>query len=356
MTAGKAGFWHGRRVFLTGHTGFKGAWLSLWLQQLGAHVTALSLAPLTQPSLFELARTAEGLDSHQGDIRDFAKLSSALRESQASVVFHLAAQSIVTEGYRDARATFATNLTGTLNLLDAIRNCPEVRAAVIVTSDKCYAPSLQGRALTESAPLGGNEPYSASKACAEIAVRCWRESFFGGPEAPRIATARAGNVIGGGDWSPYRLLPDLFTAYAAGETPTLRMPGAVRPWQHVLDALHGYLMLAEALADTNGERHAGGWNFGPDADDEISVGEIARLTANLWGNGAQYKSAIENFQKETQTLRLDSTRSRNELGWQPRWKLDLALRHTTDWYRAWSQGQDMRTISLAQLNTYLAAT
>jgi len=348
-------FWCGRRVFVTGHTGFKGAWLCLWLQRVGAEVTAFSLDPPTQPNLFEAARVAQGIRSLHGDIRDYQALAGAMGESQASIVFHLAAQATVAEGYRDARDTFATNLTGTLNLLDAIRACPSVEAAVIVTSDKCYAPAPDGRALAEDAELGGHDPYSASKSCAEIAVRSWRESFFADPGAPHIATARAGNVIGGGDWSAHRLLPDMARAFAAGDAMSLRMPGAIRPWQHVLDALRGYLMLAERLSGADGGRFAAGWNFGPGIEGELSVAEVAQRAASLWGGDARCVPAAGNFQKETLALRLDASRARAELGWQPRWDLDVALRHTVQWYRAWALQQDMRAATLTQLDDYLAA-
>lgn len=350
----KANFWQGRRVFLTGHTGFKGAWLALWLQKVGAEVTAFSLAAPTQPNLFEVARIPEGLNSLHGDIRDYAALARALRDSRASIVFHLAAQSTVADGYRDARGTFATNLTGTLNLLDAIHACPGIDAAVLVTSDKCYAPG-SGQPLAEDAPMGGRDPYSASKSCAEIAVQSWRDSFFAAAASTRLATARAGNVIGGGDWSAHRLLPDLVRAFSSGTALNLRMPDAVRPWQHVLDALHGYLLLAERLAGTDGKDFASGWNFGPAADDQRTVIEVARCAATLWGDNAECTTAEANFQKETLTLRLDPSRAQRELGWQPHWPLDTALRQTIDWYRAWISGADMRAVSLAQLDNYLEA-
>lgn len=348
------GFWNGRKVFLTGHTGFKGGWLALWLRKVGAEVTAFSLEPPTRPSLFDVANVARGIDSRHGDIRDFEALARALKESRASIVFHLAAQATVAEGYRDARGTFAINVSGTLNLLDAIRDCPEIEAAVIVTSDKCYAPRLDGKSLVEDSPLGGRDPYSASKSCAEIAVQSWRESFFAKPGAPRIATARAGNVIGGGDWGAHRLLPDMMRAFASGEPLSLRMPNAIRPWQHVLDAVHGYLLLAEELAGASGMNVAGGWNFAPAEADQLSVAEIAKRAVAIWGNGAACMAAADNFQKETLALRLDASHARRELGWQARWSLDLALRHTVEWYQAWARNDDMRRVTLAQLDNYLA--
>ena len=348
-------FWKGRRVFLTGHTGFKGAWLALWLQKLGAEVTAFSLAPPTQPNLFDSAQVANGITSIHGNIRDYEVLAAALRNSNAGIVFHLAAQATVADGYRDARGTFATNLTGTLNLLDAMRDCPAVEAAIIVTSDKCYAPSRAGKPLCEDDPLGGKDPYSASKGCVEIATASWRESFFSADDSPRIATARAGNVIGGGDWGSHRLLPDMVRAFAAGEALSLRMPEAIRPWQHVLDALHGYLLLAEHLVSTEGARFASGWNFGADDADHLSVLEVSRRAAALWGNGARFACAAENFQKETMTLRLDASRARAELRWTSRWPLDTALRRTVEWYQAWQNGSDMRAMTLAQIDDYRAA-
>ncbi|MFA7293721.1 MAG: CDP-glucose 4,6-dehydratase [Rhodocyclaceae bacterium] len=349
-------FWKGRQVFLTGHTGFKGAWLALWLQKMGARVTAFSLEPPTQPSLFETARVAQRITSIHGDIRDYDALNATLRGSRASIVFHLAAQAIVADGYRFARDTFATNVTGTVNLLEALRDNPTVDAAVVVTSDKCYVPAPDGAPLLEGNPLGGKDPYSASKSCAEIATASWRESFFNTEDSPRIAAARAGNVIGGGDWAAHRLLPDLVRAFAAGQAPMLRMPGAIRPWQHVLDALSGYLLLAEHLCGKDGACLARAWNFGPADADHLTVGEVAAHCADLWGDGARIEVAAANFQKETETLRLDATQARETLGWHPRWSADDALRRALDWYRAWySQPGDtarMRAITLAQIDDY----
>ena len=352
------GFWRGRRVFLTGHTGFKGAWLSLWLQKVGAEVTAYSLAPPTQPSLFEAARVAQGITSIHGDIRDYEALEAALRESGASIVVHLAAQATVADGYRSPRDTFATNVTGTLNLLDAMRECPAVEAAVVVTSDKCYVPSHSGTPLREGDPLGGKDPYSASKSCAEVATASWRESFFTAGNSPRVATARAGNVIGGGDWAAHRLLPDIVRAFHAGNPLSLRMPGAVRPWQHVLEALAGYLLLAEHLCGKEGVRHAQAWNFGPAEADQLTVGEVAERCARLWGGNARVEVAATNFQKETETLRLDATHARLALGWKTRWDAEEALRRTLDWYRAWyagtGSGDHIRALTLSQIDDYIA--
>lgn len=353
------GFWQDRRIFLTGHTGFKGAWLALSLQKIGARVTAFSLAPPTRPNLFEAACVGQGIESIHGDIRDYTALADELQASGASIVFHLAAQAIVAEGYRSPRDTFATNLTGTVNLLDAMRDCPTLEAAVVVTSDKCYVPSVTNTLLREVDPLGGKDPYSASKSGAEIATTSWRESFFNAEGSPRVATARAGNVIGGGDWAEHRLLPDIVRAFHAGKPLSLRMPGAIRPWQHVLDALAGYLQLAECLCGTDGARHARAWNFGPAPADHLTVGEVAERCAAAWGGNARVEIANTNFQKETETLRLDATLARQVLGWKPRWRAEEALRQTLDWYRAWyadSDGSRTRALTLAQIDDYMATT
>ncbi len=349
-------FWAGRDVFVTGHTGFKGAWLSLWLQQMGAKVTGFSLASPTTPNLFEAAQIADGMTSVIGDVRDFELLVATLRKSRASIVFHLAAQSIVSEGYRLARETFAINLTGTVNLLEAIRECENIAAAVIITSDKCYAPSASATPLIEGDPLGGKDPYSASKSCAEIAVASWRHSFFTESQSTRIATARAGNVIGGGDWSVHRLLPDIARAFIANEALKLRMPNAIRPWQHVLDALSGYLQLAEKLCADDGVNFARAWNFGPVAADHLTALQVAERCAKLWGETARVEIAASNFQYETQNLRLDTALAHQLLNWYPTWSADEALRQTLSWYRQWpgasADTQRIRSMTVAQINEY----
>jgi CDP-glucose 4,6-dehydratase len=346
-------FWRGRSVFLTGHTGFKGSWLALWLQALGARVTGYALAPPTEPSLFVQAGVAGGMDSIIGDIRDYDALHATLRASGAEVVFHLAAQALVAEGYRAPRDTFGANLTGTVNLLDAMRDCPTVKAAVIVTSDKCYAPAAGAAWHTEDDPLGGNDPYSASKACAEIAAASWRASYFETPRGPLLATARAGNVIGGGDWAAHRLLPDIVRAFGADRPAVLRMPHAVRPWQHVLEPLAGYLLLSQRLA-AGDARCAAAWNFGPAAEDHIDVATVAGQCTRLWGDGASVATEPVDFPHESPVLRLDASRARRELGWQPRWRAAAALQQTLVWYREQAAGGDARTLTLAQIRDHQA--
>lgn len=358
LVAMDAAFWAGRRVFLTGHTGFKGAWLTMLLQRLGAEVTGYSLLPPTQPSLFESAALGHTMTSIIGDIRDYERIASALQQSRASVVFHLAAQSIVAQGYHAPRDTFSTNLTGTINLLDAVRDSSTVQAIVVVTSDKCYVPAANGSALIEGDPLGGRDPYSASKGCAEIATNSWRESFFSGPQCARIATARAGNVIGGGDWSAHRLLPDIANAFLSRQTLKLRMPDAVRPWQHVLDALCGYVQLTQALLGENGCDYARAWNFGPAEGDHFTVRELANRCAAIWGDDAQIEIAATNFQQETLNLRLDASAAEHHLHWHPRWTADMALRATLEWYRAWhansADAQKIHDLCVSQIESYLS--
>jgi CDP-glucose 4,6-dehydratase len=341
-------FWRDKRVFLTGHTGFKGGWLALWLNLLGAKVTGYALPPATTPNLFELARVGKTLDSIIGDIRDPNALRTALAAARPQIILHLAAQALVAEGYADPVSTYATNVMGTVNLLEAARQLPDLDAIVVVTSDKCYENPETARAHVESDPLGGYDPYASSKACAEIAVAAWRRSFF--PERPAIATARAGNVIGGGDWAAHRLVPDLLAAFAANEPARLRNPHAIRPWQHVLEPLAGYLRLAEEIvADP---ALSGPWNFGPELEDCVSVGELAEQLCALWPCSRYAVEKAPAFPHEAALLRLDAARAKAHLDWRPRWRLPEALRQTVAWQRAWRDGEDMRDFCYKQIGQY----
>jgi CDP-glucose 4,6-dehydratase len=348
-------FWRDRRVFLTGHTGFKGSWLALWLRVLGARVTGFALPPPTNPSLFELAGVGHDMRSVLGDVRDAEALSRAMREADAEVVLHLAAQPLVRASYDAPLETFSTNVMGTANLLEAVRRSPGVRSVVIVTTDKCYENREQPWGYREADPLGGHDPYSSSKACTELVVSSFRASYFAtaasGGHAAAIATARAGNVIGGGDWAAERLVPDLLAAFEAGVPATIRHPGAVRPWQHVLEPLRGYLELAERL-HTGGQAYAEAWNFGPGEDDAQPVAWIADTLAGLWGRGASWQAPAGLHPHETHCLRLDSSKARARLGWRPAMRLPDALASVAEWALARKAGADLRTLTLDQISTY----
>lgn len=331
-------FWRGKRVFLTGHTGFKGSWLALWLQQLGAQVTGYALPPTTTPSLFELAGVAKYMHSILEDIRNPAALQQALETARPEIILHLAAQALVSDGYTDPVGTYATNVMGTINLLEQARQLSDVRAIVIVTTDKCYENLESTHAYVESDALGGHDPYSSSKACTEIVAASWRRSFFTSGQAA-IATARAGNVIGGGDWAPHRLVPDLLQAFTKGEEARLRNGQAVRPWQHVLEPLAGYLILAEQLWDDRSRACA--WNFGPELEDCVSVAELAELLGRLWPRGGRHTIQASPLPHEAGLLRLDASRAKQLLGWKPRWHLKEALRQTVEWHQAWLGGSSM---------------
>jgi CDP-glucose 4,6-dehydratase len=348
-------FWRNRRVLLTGHTGFKGAWLSLWLHSLGARLTGISLAaPPTEPSLYELARVGDGMAlSVACDIRDSDALARALVEAAPEIVIHMAAQPLVRRSFAAPSHTYETNVMGTLNVLDAIRACPAVRAVVIVTSDKCYAPSESPRAHRESDPLGGHDPYSSSKAAAELLTSAYRHSFFSDPSSPRLATARAGNVIGGGDFSADRLIPDIARAAAGGETLRLRNPSAVRPWQHVLSPLSGYLVLAQALLAS--PDHARAWNFGPHDADSHTVERVVRRVSELWPGGVPWAVDDGDHPRETSYLTLDSSLARARLGWAPLLSLEPGLVATVAWYRALGEGADMRAVTLGQIESLVHA-
>lgn len=345
-------FWQGRRVFLTGHTGFKGGWLALWLTSMGAEVTAYALAPDTTPNLHGLARVGDAVREHIGDIRDGAALAAAMCSADPEVVFHLAAQALVRRGYREPLATLESNVMGTAHVLEAARTCPHLRAVVVVTSDKCYANQEWLWGYRETDPLGGDDPYSASKACAEIVSRAWRQSFFA--EGAAIATVRAGNVIGGGDWSEDRLIPDAVRAFAAGQPITLRNPTATRPWQHALEALSGYLMLAERLVG-EGRAWEGAWNFGPAEEDVQPVASVLDLFARAWGGDAHWQQEPGSQPHEAGRLTLVSSKSRGALGWRPRWGLQECIALTAAWYRAWLAGEDMRAVTHAQIGGYASS-
>lgn len=337
------GIWSGRSVFVTGHTGFKGGWLSLWLSRLGADVHGFALDPRAGPSMFGAARVAEAVASdRRGDIRDADAVASAIRAVGPSVVFHLAAQPLVLESFAHPLATFETNVMGTANVLEAARAIPEMEAVVAITTDKVYRNPETGHPFREAAPLGGDaDPYSASKAASEMVAASWRRSFLAG-SGIRVATARAGNVIGGGDWSPNRLVPDSLTAFSEGREVVLRHPGAVRPWQHVTEPLAGYLLLAEGLLKGRDDL-ARAWNYGPEPSDEATVGDVAVRLANVWGPQARVRFPNDpdiRQPHEAGLLRLDSTAIRAATGWRPRWPLDEALRRTVGWWRAWSAGKD----------------
>jgi CDP-glucose 4,6-dehydratase len=343
-----------RRVLITGHTGFKGAWLSLWLQSLGAELTGLAPGPPTQPSLYDVAEVAGGMREHALDIRDAEAVAAAVRECAPEVVLHLAAQPMVRRSLRDPAMTYAVNVMGTVNVLEAVRlHGSEVRSVVVVTSDKCYEnDGLAARAFVEGDPLGGDDPYSSSKACAELIAAAYQRSYFAADGSPRLATARAGNVIGGGDWGEDRLIPDVVRAVESGRPLRLRNPASVRPWQHVLNPLSGYLRLAERLWHGEGAR---AWNFGPPEREARPVGWIVEQLAALWGGALRWELDPSANPPEARRLRLDSSAAEGELEWRTVWTLERGLELLVDWHRAQMRGEEMRGVSLAQIARFAAA-
>ncbi|MDP5280758.1 CDP-glucose 4,6-dehydratase [Sphingomonas sp. DG1-23] len=344
--------WRGRRVLITGHTGFKGSWLSLWLHALGAEVTGFALPPPSDPSLFGAARIADLIEHHQGDVRDLTAVRAVVEASRPEVIFHLAAQPLVRLSYREPVETYATNVMGTVHLLEAARRAPGVKAIVCVTSDKCYENREWVWPYRESDPMGGHDPYSSSKGCAELVAAAWRSSFFA--QGPGLATVRAGNVIGGGDWASDRLIPDLVRAFEAGASPLIRSPDSVRPWQHVLEALGGYLQIAGRLLA--GERQfADAWNFGPADDDTRPVSWIVERMRAAWGGTPPPEADHGSRVHEAGLLRLDCSKARAALGWQPALDLETALDWIVDWHKAVGRGEDARAVTLAQIADYSVA-
>jgi CDP-glucose 4,6-dehydratase len=348
-------FWETKRVFITGHTGFKGSWLSLWLHQMGAEIIGYALEPPTEPSLFRLANLAELVDSKTNDIRDAAALNKALSEAAPDIVIHMAAQPLVRESYNSPVETYATNVMGTVNLLEAARKCPSVRAVINVTTDKCYENKEWLWGYRENEPMGGYDPYSSSKACSELVTAAYRQSFFNPQSHDKhgvaVATARAGNVIGGGDWATDRLICDCVGALLGGKEIVIRNPRAIRPWQHVLEPLSGYLILAQQLFE-KGPAFGGAWNFGPNDSDARSVEWIVENMCKLWGNGASFRVDQGDHPHEATYLKLDCSKAKTFLGWQPRWHLAQTLDSIIAWTRAYKSGAAMRTICLEQVAEY----
>jgi CDP-glucose 4,6-dehydratase len=344
--------WSGKRVLITGHTGFKGAWLALWLHSLGARITGLSL-PAETTSLFRQARIGELLDHNEGDIRDMATVERVMQAAQPEVVFHMAAQPIVRESYVTPVDTFATNVQGTVHVLDACRRVADLRAIICVTSDKCYENREWIWPYRETDPMGGHDPYSASKGAAELVAASYRRSFFHEDGAALLASVRAGNVIGGGDWAADRLIPDIVRALIAGHDVDIRSPGSVRPWQHVLDALGGYVLLAGHLLKGD-RRLADGWNFGPADSDARPVGWIVDRMLSAWGRGGWHLADAPQLH-EAHLLRLDCSKARAELGWRPAWRLETTLEKIVEWHQAVAGGDDALAISMGQLSEFRAA-
>jgi len=344
-------FWKGKRVFVTGHTGFKGGWLCLWLKQLGAEVTGYALETATEPSLFAVADVADGMNSIIGDIRDREKLAQAILAAKPEVVIHMAAQALVRYSYHHPVETYETNVMGTVNLMEGIRQSDSVKSVLVVTSDKCYENQEREEGYREEEPMGGYDPYSNSKGCAELVVSAYRQSFFDGGKQVAIATGRAGNVIGGGDWSEERLIPDMVRAFTAGESVVIRSPDAVRPWQHVFDALHGYLLLLERMED-DPESFSQAWNFGPEEKDVHDVAWIVEQFVDAWGEVNWRTEADAEMLHEAHLLKLDCSKARGALNWRPVLELDHALKWIADWYRYYYDGGDVLAISLQQLREF----
>jgi CDP-glucose 4,6-dehydratase len=345
-------FWQDKKVFLTGHTGFKGGWLYLWLSSMGARVTGYALTPNTSPNFFSVCKVEDLLEkSHLANIRDLQQLQSAMQEAQPEIVIHMAAQPLVRYSYNNPVETYATNVMGTVHILECIRLLNTVKSSVIVTSDKCYDNNEWVWGYRENEPMGGHDPYSNSKGCAELVTSAYRASYFSKEKSVSIASARAGNVIGGGDWSNDRLIPDAIKAFESHQALIIRNPLATRPWQHVLEPLSGYLSLAQSLYE-NGNIFASGWNFGPKDDDVRSVQSLVELLIEKWGEDAIWELEKNAQPHEAQALKLDCSKAQQLLGWVPRWSLEQAIEKITDWQRAFQSQKNMQHFSLQQIRDY----
>ena len=347
----QASFWDGKRVFLTGHTGFKGSWLSIWLQTMGANVKGYALAPATTPSLFTEANVAIGMESEIGDIRNAEQISSSMVSFDPEVLIHMAAQPLVRLSYREPVVTYETNVMGTINVLEAARKCSNLKAIVNVTTDKCYENREWVWGYRETEPMGGHDPYSNSKGCAELVTSAYRLSFFNTSNSAALSSARAGNVIGGGDWSDDRLIPDILKSFERNKPVIIRNPSATRPWQHVLEPLSGYLILAQKLF-SEGKMFAEGWNFGPRDEDVKTVEYILDHMVDKWGKGASWKLDSSPQPHEAQLLKLDISKATNRLKWYPKWSLKTTLDSIIEWELARLDKNDMREFTSKQIQSY----
>lgn len=344
-------FWKDKRVFLTGHTGFKGSWLSLWLQDMGAIVKGFSLAPYTTPNLFEVANVAEGMESEIGDIRNLEIVTASMLAFNPDVLIHMAAQPLVRLSYTEPVETYATNVMGTIHVLEAARKCKNLKSIVAITTDKCYENKEWPWGYRENEPMGGHDPYSSSKGCCELLIASYRNSFFNTTDTPALASVRAGNVIGGGDWSDDRLIPDILKAFEKSEPVVVRNPLSTRPWQHVLEPLSGYLVLAEELY-TNGNAFASGWNFGPKDEDCQSVERILNTMIKTWGTGASWQLDTNSNPHEAGFLKLDCSKAAQQLKWVPKWNLEFTLKSIVDWHKEWMLHADMKKQCLKEIKLY----
>jgi CDP-glucose 4,6-dehydratase len=350
-----AASFEGKRVLLTGHTGFKGSWLSIWLHELGAQVFGFALQPSTSPSMFDICNIKQIVDHAEGDIRNLDCLSERIQSIKPDVIIHMAAQPLVRRSYVDPLETVSTNVMGTAHLLEAVRALDRPCVVVIVSSDKCYDNKEWIWGYRENDPIGGKDPYSMSKGAAELVTACWRDSFFNANDKVRLASARAGNVIGGGDWSEDRIVPDSIRAFSSGQPLILRNPNATRPWQHVLEPLYGYLLLAARMLTIDGGKYCSGWNFGPASENVLRVGDVVAKIACSWGSAATYSSSKANNPHEAQLLALNCDKAIHSLGWKPLWNIDQVVNRTVDWYRAWHTNcQNMLQLTKSQIHEFEA--